>query len=68
MSEYTLHEYTRRGFTIRIKLDPEPGNPRTEYDNLAKFICFHGRYELGDKHEYSSEKFIRRSGPIMTRP
>lgn len=31
-------------------------NPR-EWDNLGKMICFHSRYDLGDKHEYTTDDF-----------
>lgn len=45
-----------KGYTINIYQDPEPQNPRTEWDNLGKMICFHNRYNLGDKHNYQSLK------------
>ena len=37
---------------VKIFIDPEPINPRTEWDNLAKMVCFHKRYTLGDRHDY----------------
>lgn len=37
------------GKTINIKYDDCPESPR-EWDNLGTMICFHGRYNLGDKH------------------
>lgn len=37
--------------------DDEPVNPRTDYDNMSKFICFHKRYTLGDKHDYKSDDY-----------
>lgn len=43
-----MHEMYK-GFRIRIEQDFDPQNPRTEYDNLGKMVCFHGRYDLGDK-------------------
>jgi transitional endoplasmic reticulum ATPase len=39
---------------LRIIQDEDPMNPRTEYDNFGKMVCFHRRYDLGDKHEFSS--------------
>jgi hypothetical protein len=42
-----------RGYTIEIKQDMYPESPR-EWDNLGTMICFHKRYELGDKHKYES--------------
>lgn len=46
-----MEEYDYRGETIRIKQDENPESPR-EWDNLGKMICFHRRYNLGDKHTY----------------
>lgn len=42
------------GCTLEIYPDENPENPRTEYDNLGKMICFHKRHDLGDKHDYKS--------------
>lgn len=58
-----------RGYKIEIAYDPEAESPRA-WDNLTKMICFHGRYDLGDKHDlqhsdYSSwddmERYIRKT-------
>jgi len=41
-----------------IKIEQEDGgdfNPR-EWDNIGAMVCFHGRYELGDKHNLSVEE------------
>ena len=38
-----------KGYTINIEKDLDPLNPRTEFDNLGKMVCFHDRYDLGDK-------------------
>jgi hypothetical protein len=35
-------------YTIEIHLDPDPENPRTEYDQLGTMACWHRRYTLGD--------------------
>jgi hypothetical protein len=45
--------------TVEIHIDDNPINPRDpQYqDNCDMFICFHKRYSLGDKHDYSSEHF-----------
>lgn len=40
-----------RGFTIRIVSEDNPESPR-EWDNTGKMYCWHGRYNLGDKHDY----------------
>ena len=47
------------GHTIQVFQDEDPMNPRTEFDNLATFVCFHGRYDLGDEeHGYNKDDFI----------
>lgn len=42
----------------RLKLvhDSSPDSPRN-WDNLGTMICFHRRYDLGDKHSYSSDDY-----------
>ena len=44
------------GKTIEIYQDEDPINPR-ENDNADIMICFHKRYNLGDKHKYNSDNF-----------
>ena len=42
---------------LAIIQDSCPGNPR-EWDNLGIMICFHKKYDLGDKdHDYNSENY-----------
>jgi len=45
-----------KGYKIEIRQDEYAESPR-EWDNLGKMICFHGSYDLGDKHELSSSDF-----------
>ena len=40
-------------FKIEYWLDDYVESPR-EWDCMGKMICFHNRYTLGDKHDYSS--------------
>jgi len=58
-----------KGYTIEIHLDTVPHDPR-EYDNLGKMVCFHGRHNLGDKHDLSIEdaKMIERSSKHIALP
>ena len=52
-----------KGFIIELWADENPSNPRTDFDNLGKMVCFHRHYELGDKHALSVEnvqELIRR--------
>jgi hypothetical protein len=39
------------GCTIEIWQDEDSESPR-EWDNLGTMVCFHHRYNLGDKHGY----------------
>jgi hypothetical protein len=40
-----------KNLKLEVVEDMHPYNPR-EDDNLTKMVCFHGRYNLGDKHNY----------------
>lgn len=40
--------------TLRIIRDEHPLNPREEYDHLGTMVCWHSRYDMGDKHEFSN--------------
>jgi hypothetical protein len=50
--------YTYRGYTIKVEQDQDAANPRTEWDNASKMICFHRRYNLGDKHDFSGPQEV----------
>lgn len=43
-----------KGIDIEINQDEYPESPR-DWDNLGTMVCFHSRYNLGDKHDYSIE-------------
>ena len=47
MSEET--EY--KGYIIKIEPDDDLPSPR-EDDNLGAMVCWHSRYDLGDKHDF----------------
>jgi hypothetical protein len=44
-------------FELKIEQDTNPMNPRTDWDNLGTMVCFHKRYELGDKTDYRTEDY-----------
>jgi hypothetical protein len=48
------HTETYRDYKIVIEYDRDPENPRKAFDNAATMVCFHGRYDLGDEHDYST--------------
>lgn len=41
-------------FLLQVMMDEEPLNPREDYDNFGKMVCWHKRYNLGDKHDYEN--------------
>jgi len=42
---------------LKIEPDTNPLNPRTDFDNCGKMVCFHGRYTLGDAHDIDFRAF-----------
>ena len=46
-----------RKHTIEIHQDPLAENPR-DWDNLGTMVCFHKRYDLGDKHNFNNPKEV----------
>jgi hypothetical protein len=52
-----LHEQKRIGdYLIKVFQDDSPESPRS-WDNLGTMVCFHKRYDLGDKTDYRSEDY-----------
>jgi hypothetical protein len=47
-------------YKIEIFMDEDPISPR-EDDNLGMMVCFHRRYTLGDKHDFSTPHEFRKS-------
>jgi len=45
------------GKILEIHIDPDPINPRKEWDNLCYILCFHKRYDLGDTHHYKKSDY-----------
>jgi hypothetical protein len=41
---------------LKVVHDSSADSPRS-WDNLGKMICFHNRYDLGDKHNYSADDY-----------
>jgi hypothetical protein len=42
------------GLSVSLIQDEDAQNPREDYDNFGTMVCFHRRYTLGDKHEFST--------------
>ena len=50
-----VHVY--KGHVIKIETDDSPPNPRTEFDNCCKMVCFHKDYKLGDEKNYNNSDY-----------
>ncbi len=49
MSLSIAREFEHAGKKVKVCFDPEPLNPRKEYDNGTIMLHWHRRYDLGDK-------------------
>jgi len=48
---------TEKGYDVRYLIQEEcPDSPRFD-DNLGTMVCFHRRYDLGDKHDYKRDNY-----------
>lgn len=47
---------TRAPYTLFIVDDDMPLTPREDYDCLGKMVCWHGRYSLGEKHDFEEPR------------
>lgn len=71
MTDRILIEETKHaGKTIKIFQDPDPINPRVDYDNLTEIVHWHRRYNLGKKVDHLSAKemisdYRERGNPIL---
>ena len=43
-------------YMIKVKQEESPESPRN-WDNLGTMVCFHNKYSLGDKHNYSFDDY-----------
>lgn len=46
----------KQPYVLQILYDEDGPNPREDYDNFGKLMCWHSRYNLGDKHDYSTPR------------
>lgn len=52
-----VKEVKKNGKTLKIYTDEDSDDPRS-WDNACTMVCFHKRYDLGDKnHEYKWENY-----------
>ena len=45
-----------KGITLSVEIDDNPINPREDYEHFGKMICWHRRYDLGDKNPYKKSQ------------
>lgn len=57
MDEFLVHEEDYKGHHIRIHKDDFMVESPREWNNFGHMLCFHSRYDLGDKHDERSEEF-----------
>jgi len=43
-------------YKVKVVQDESPSSPRHD-DNLGTMVCFHSRYDLGDKHDYDHKDY-----------
>jgi hypothetical protein len=44
-----LESFKHNNLVVNIYPDPDPINPRTDYDEMCTLVCWHRRYNLGDE-------------------
>lgn len=42
----------KQPYLLQVMYDDDPLNPRIDYDNFGKMVCWHSRYNLGDEHDF----------------
>ena len=50
-----MEQFEHAGLTIKLEPDEDRENPR-EWSNVGTMVCYHGRYNLGDKHQILDSK------------
>ena len=58
-----MHTEKYRGFTIELRKDGEPLNPRKENEHLGVMVCWHRCYKLGDEQPKESAGDYRKGLP-----
>lgn len=53
-----MKEQTYEGYEIIIQQDQEAESPR-EWQSGSTMVCFHGRYRLGDEHDFTIEQAVK---------
>ena len=57
-SPFTMKDKEDNKYILTVEQDENAENPR-DWDNVCTMVCFHRRYNLGDKHNYDdSDEFF----------
>jgi hypothetical protein len=54
MEPYILETKEDNRVKLEIIQDLDPSHPRTDFDNMFTMVCWHNRYNLGDKHDFET--------------
>ena len=54
MSVILHEERDACGLRLIVSADSDPLNPRAEFEQLGRLVCWHRRYALGDKQDWPS--------------
>ena len=57
MSSWTVEEYQKGPFTVKIEPDDRAGNPFKEFDQLGSFYMVHRNYVYGEKNFHDASSF-----------
>jgi hypothetical protein len=57
--ENEVEQFQVQGLKVFVCTDPYPQNPRTEWDNAGTMVCFHKKYNLGDRHDFPTPEAFR---------
>lgn len=66
MTEAIHTETDPTGLSLIVSADPDPLNPREEFDHICTLVCWHRRYRLGDAHDWHDPQAFLRA--MKTRP
>ena len=59
MSVILHEERDACGLTLIVSADLDPIDPRRDFDHLCTLVCWHRRYDLGDKHTFETPEAFR---------
>lgn len=61
-----VYTENHKGYTIEVYQDESAEDPIKTWDMLGTFVCFHGRYDLGNTEEFKTpqdfEEFVKEQG------